>query len=47
LSLEQVEEIRCRLRGREETYDEIGRRYGVTKSTVARIKLGRAWVQPR
>jgi hypothetical protein len=47
LSLAEVEQIRCRLRGHAETYSEIGKRFGVSKATVSRIANGQAWVTPQ
>jgi IS30 family transposase len=46
LSRAQVEEIRGLLR-HEETYRAIGKRFGVAKSTIAKIANGQSWVSPQ
>jgi hypothetical protein len=41
----KAEQIRAHLRGRGETYAQIGRRFNVGKSTICRIARGHAWTQ--
>jgi hypothetical protein len=43
LTVDQVREIKAALAAGGETYEEIGRRYGVTGSCVYTIKKGKAW----